>query len=314
MARVESNRVERASGPWPSANDERSVRSWLVDRISVGVEDGERAPVVGLCLDFVSGRSRGERLMDGFKFSESLIDRLALLGDGLAMGRPVQYLIGTGHFDGHDFDVDERVLIPRPETEELVRGVVDVVSSSGIDFKGSILDIGTGSGCVAISLKARMKGASVFATDIENAAIELARYNAEKLGFDVEFECSDIMTEVPLGGRVFDVVVSNPPYIPESESKEMTGRVVGHEPSTALFVPENDPLKFYDKIIELCEEGILKPEGVLAMECHEDFALQVKKRLEGMKGSEGVGEVWAEVNVIVDLQGKNRHLIARKNG
>ena len=145
-----ANRVARGKGPWPIANDEISIRDWLVQRMNSGVEKGEVLPVAGMCLDFVSLKSRGERMMEGFRYSESLIDRLALIGEDLAAGKPVQYVLKSAHFDGLDLFVDVNVLIPRPETEEIVFAIVERLWKG---FNGRVLDIGTGSGCVALSLK-----------------------------------------------------------------------------------------------------------------------------------------------------------------
>ena len=163
----------RGTGPWPSSNDEQAVSLWLKSRISVGVEDEERAPVVRLCLEYVSKMERGERLMNNYRFPESEIDRLAVMADRLSKGEPVQYIMGTAHFDGHNYNVDSRVLIPRPETEELVFSIVEKLKDS--EIKGFVLDIGTGSGCIALAIKKRLPEWGVFASDFSEEAIEVAK-------------------------------------------------------------------------------------------------------------------------------------------
>lgn len=298
-----ANRVERGKGPWPITNDETSVRSWFVQRINSGVEKDEVLSVVGICLDFVSQKGRGERMMEGFRYSESLIDSLALIADGLAEGQPVQYLLKSAHFDGLDLFVDFNVLIPRPETEEVVFGLVERLWNG---FNGRVLDIGTGSGCIALSLKNRMPDAEVFATDFSESALKVASKNADSYNLKVAFECSDILTEAPFKGQSFDAVISNPPYIPAFEKQSMSSAVVDHEPSMALFVPDSEPLKFYKAIIHHCESEVLLPGGLMAMECHEGFAEEVKELIVS-----GMG--FSAVEITVDMQGKNRHVIAVKN-
>jgi len=298
-----ANRVERGKGPWPLANDEISIRDWLVQRMNSGVEKGEVLPVVGMCLDFVSLKGRGERMMEGFRYSESLIDRLALIGDGLAEGKPVQYLLKSAHFDGLDLFVDFNVLIPRPETEEIVFAIVERLWKG---FNGRVLDIGTGSGCIALSLKNRMPEAEVFATDSSDSALKVALKNSKSYNLNVAFECSDILSEEPFKGQSFDAVVSNPPYIPALEKKSMSSKVVDYEPSMALFVPDSEPLKFYQAIINHCEREVLLPGGLLALECHEDFMEEVKELIVSCDG-------FSNIEIIVDMQGKNRHVIAVKN-
>jgi release factor glutamine methyltransferase len=293
----------RGTGPWPSSNDERSVRIWLKSRISRGVEGEERDPVVRLCLDFVSKMERGERLMNNYRFPESEIDRLAVMADRMSKGEPVQYIMGAAHFDGHNYNVDSRVLIPRPETEELVFSIVEKLKDS--EKKGKVLDIGTGSGCIALAIKKRLPEWEVFASDFSEGAIEVAKENSELIESEVGFECSDIFQKRPFENRVFDAVVSNPPYIPEHEKNDMEHRVVEYEPISALFVPNNDPLLFYKRIIELCEGGMLKSGGWLALECHMRYVKDVAELFRVLNTN------WGHVSVIEDLQGKPRHVLAR---
>tara|TARA_B110000459_G_C16621409_1_gene501921 strand:- start:760 stop:1707 length:948 start_codon:yes stop_codon:yes gene_type:complete len=308
------NFIERGKGPWPKANDERSVRDWFVKRMSPGVEEGERLPMAGFCLDFVSQKGRGERMMSEFRYSESLIDKLALICDGLVNGLPVQYLTSTAHFDDLDLFVDSSVLIPRPETEELVFALSEKIDKlwgvKGLSGNSrdilDVLDIGTGSGCISLSIKNRVPRANVFATDFSKKAIEVASKNANSTGLDVTFECSDILLETPFNKKPFDAVVSNPPYIPVKEKKDMSSRVLDHEPSSALFVPDEDPFIFYKAIVSHCMGDTLRPGGILALECHEDFTLEVKMVIEDSGSFSGC-------EMILDLQGKNRHLIALKN-
>ena len=179
------------------------------------------------------------------------IDRII---DELRCGRPVQYVLGRAEFCDMEFAVAEGVLIPRPETEELVYRIV------GMAKRGArILDIGTGSGAIAISLARLIAESEVVAVDISPEALAIARSNAERLGAKVEFVEADALGDLSHLGK-FDIIVSNPPYIPQSDIADMRKNVVDFEPHTALFVPDNDILLFYRATAEnaqrmLCEGG-----------------------------------------------------------
>ncbi len=205
----------------------------------------------------------------------------------LQAGEPVQYVLGRTFFCGHEFRVRPGVLIPRPETEELVGVACDRVARYGegsgrSDGEGSgravrILDIGTGSGCIAISLALAIPDAQVEAWDVSDEALAIARENASRLGAKVTFKKNDILKEnvAPstwrgLGEAVGEasgeaVIISNPPYICEKERKDMEQRVLDHEPSLALFVPDDDPLLFYRAIAEYATRA-LTPKGLLLFE------------------------------------------------
>ena len=157
----------------------------------------------------------------------------------LKSGRPVQYVLGEAEFCEMDFEVEEGVLIPRPETEELVYHIVETTKRGA-----RILDIGTGSGAIAIALSKLIEEAEVVAVDISREALVIARRNAERMGADVEFIEADALGDLSHLGK-FDIIVSNPPYIPQSDIVDMRQNVVDFEPHTALFVPDNDPLCFY---------------------------------------------------------------------
>ena len=190
----------------------------------------------------------------------------------LQAGEPVQYVLGRTFFCGHEFRVRPGVLIPRPETEELVGVACDRVARYG---EIHILDIGTGSGCIAISLALAIPDAHVEAWDVSDEALAIARENASHLGAKVTFKKNAILKEngAPsfwrgLGeasGEAFTLIISNPPYICEKERKDMEQRVLDHEPSLALFVPDDDPLLFYRAIAEYATRA-LTPKGLLLFE------------------------------------------------
>ena len=176
----------------------------------------------------------------------------ALLKDAvrrLLDGEPVQYVTGKAWFDGLLFHVDDAVLIPRPETEELVGMVANSVP---VDRPLRVWDVGTGSGCIAVSLAKRLPLAEVKAFDVSEKALATARRNAEWNGVNVDFICDDVLhPHSKIWCHPVDLVVSNPPYIRESEKNTMERNVLDHEPSLALFVPDEDPLLFYRQILTL---------------------------------------------------------------
>lgn len=174
---------------------------------------------------------------------------------------PFQYIVGKSEFCGMSFQVNRDVLIPRPETEELVEWIVREYQSQ----KVSILDIGTGSGCIAVSLAKFLPQATVEAWDVSLGALAVAKKNAQMNGVTVNFRQMDVLCAKPETGNRFDVIVSNPPYVMESEKLQMEKNVLDYEPSLALFVGDEDPLLFYRKIAEL-GKSILKPAGNLFFE------------------------------------------------
>ena len=187
---------------------------------------------------------------------ECEIANLNQIVEELASGRPVQYVLGKAEFCELEFEVAEGVLIPRPETEELVYRIAEMAKCGA-----KILDIGTGSGAIAISLAKLVKESKVTAIDISTEALKIAQQNAERLGAAVEFVEADALGDLSQLGE-FDIIVSNPPYIPQSDIVEMRKNVVDFEPHTALFVPDDDILKFYRATAEnaqkmLCEGGSL---------------------------------------------------------
>ena len=196
--------------------------------------------------------------------------------DELAKGRPVQYVIGHQEFCGLDIEVGEGVLIPRPETEELVAWAAEKASEFN---QTRILDICTGSGCIALALAHQIKDAKVTAIDISEEALAIARHNEERLQCGVEFMQDDALAHLPnLTNREFDIVVSNPPYIPISERESMHINVTGYEPEIALFVDDNDPLIFYREIARSAKE-LLTPKGYLLFEVHETLAQETAEML-----------------------------------
>lgn len=190
----------------------------------------------------------------------------------LKSGQPVQYILGEAEFYNLPFMVNQTVLIPRPETEELV----DIILKEQKGRQMNLLDIGTGSGCIPISLKKHLPNAEVFALDVSEPALNLAKKNAIRHQTQITFIQTDILKDELAEWPMFDVMISNPPYIKKTESKDMTVQVMDYEPHLALFVEGNDDIIFYKKIIDLCEQK-LNSEGVLYFELNPLTANDVER-------------------------------------
>lgn len=210
----------------------------------------------------------------------------------LAAGEPLQYVIGSTPFCGLTFKVDGRVLIPRPETAELVDWVAQDAAQSG-----ALLDVGTGSGCIAISLAHRLPGWKVQGWDISDGALEVARENNTFNGTEVVFRKADILNAEPEGK--FNVIVSNPPYVLESEKAQMEDTVLEHEPHTALFVPDNDALLFYRAIAEFGKKTLV-PGGALYFEINplEASALKAMLEMAGYHNVELRSDIFGKLRMI----------------
>ncbi|MCH2083962.1 MAG: peptide chain release factor N(5)-glutamine methyltransferase [Saprospiraceae bacterium] len=217
---------------------------------------------------------------------------------------PVQYILGQADFYGLKFKVNSHTLIPRQETEELVYWILATIKEQKIG-KASVLDIGTGTGCIPITLKVKNQLLASKGLDISEEAVELAIENAKLNRVEVAFEKADILSEeVWLKLGEWDIIVSNPPYIPSSEAKLMPDHVLEYEPHLALFVEEHEPLIFYQEIARFAKQNLRKG-GYLFFECNEFNASKVQALVQEL----GLTEVILQK----DLMGKERMLRARKN-
>ena len=219
-------------------------------------------------------------LNHGLNFSEAHIATWSVFLDQLKKEVPVQYLLGKTNFYGLDFEVNENVLIPRPETEELVEWIINENSNINKSKKLKILDIGTGSGCIAISLAKNLPNAEVCAIDVSKKALETAKRNAVNNNVEVTFIFQDILKLNELKYN-FDIIVSNPPYIRNLEKKEIKKNVLGYEPHLALFVEDNDALIFYKKIASLAQKNLLE-KGQLYFEINQYLGKEMADLLENM--------------------------------
>ena len=233
--------------------------------------------------------------------------------EALLQHKPVQYVLGEAWFYKMKLLVNEQVLIPRPETEELVQLVInDWQYSPGVNefsegtdtaqpgSRLSMLDIGTGSGCIAIAVKKYLTDTVMHAIDVSDGALLVAKENAINQQVNIEFLQVDFLDENSWKGLpVFDVIISNPPYIPLNEKDKLDKNVTAYEPTGALFVPDNKPLLFYEKIAAFGKDH-LKEKGKIYVEIHEDFAKETTK----------VFEQFYSVSIKKDIFGKERMLIA----
>ena len=279
------------------------------------IPEGEARAIALMLLEKVAGLPTAKALIADGKDLLCRRQSLLELAARVAQGEPVQYILREADFCGLTLKVQPGVLIPRPETEELVAWVGEYVNSK------RILDIGTGSGCIAVALANKLKKAEVEAWDVSDEALEIARENAKRNGVQVKTSKVDVLDInpnsqlstlncqlSPLTSNLspltsYNIIVSNPPYICEEEKAEMERNVLEHEPELALFVPDDDPLLFYRRIAEL-GLSLLKENGLLFFEINRRFGEEVVKMLQG-KG-------YREVELRQDMFGNDRMVKAIK--
>jgi release factor glutamine methyltransferase len=272
----------------------------LLNKLRTIYAEGEASEITDRVMENLTGSKKAERMI--YKNS-SITDKEELqlqeFTERLMQHEPVQYVLQEAWFCGLKFYVDKNVLIPRPETEELVEWVITNCKFP-VD-RLSILDMGSGSGCIPIALKRKLRKAEVWSCDISEAALQLAKKNATTLGADVNFLLLDFLNkekrdQLPL----FDIIISNPPYIPFKEMYQMPSNVVEYEPARALFVPDNDPLLFYKAIAGFGKTHLNK-NGIIYVEMHENRGEEIVQLFQSY-------DYTAEIKK--DMQGKERMLKA----
>jgi release factor glutamine methyltransferase len=263
-------------------------------------EEHEVVVIIALVLEKITGLSRVDRLLNpDALLSKSQEDLFSIYSEELSKHRPVQYVIKEAWFFSMKFYVDEQVLIPRPETEELVQWIL-----SEVQTKATILDIGTGSGCIAVALKKKWPQWRIIACEISEKALAIARRNAVSNGTDLEFLQLDFLDRSKWKNLPeMQLIVSNPPYIPIKERDNMQLNVVDYEPSIALFVPDEDPLLYYRAMGEFAMIK-LKKGGKLFVEVHESLAFSVKKLFSFLG--------FDQTEIRMDIQGKPRMIKATR--
>ena len=288
-----------------SSNLVRDCRKYYASELEKIYGFDEANALIMILLEHYFGIDRVKIAMDPeLRLSESELLTLHFAVKELLKNKPVQYILGETEFCGMRFFVDENVLIPRPETEELVNQLVSCSVNQLHSPSFRILDIGTGSGCIAISLAKLLKNSIVTAVDVSEKALKVAKKNAESNCIDVNFIKDDILNpkNPELIDNQFDIIVSNPPYVCESEKTEMRANVLDYEPSSALFVSDTDPLIFYRKILEFAQKT-LTHDGEIWFEINEKFGPEMKNLCieMGFKNAE----------IIKDFRGRDRILRAR---
>lgn len=286
--------------------------SQLRKSLSLHYDHRETNAIIDLLLEEVCGTTKVDRIMNPERaLSDEQHSRLLEIGQQLSKGMPVQYALGYEYFKGKRFLVNEGVLIPRPETAELVDWIVEDTEGRTVDAinptRISILDIGTGSGCIALSLATLINNSFIIAADLSTVALKTAKENAEELKINnIMFVEMDILKEMNHSFQQpsvdkFDIIVSNPPYIMESEKKEMNCNVLDYEPHLALFVPDDDPLLFYRAIAKFGKKN-LKDGGNLYFEINAAFGKETCELLSR--------DGYENIILLKDINGRDRMIKA----
>lgn len=280
-------------------NTKELYRNFLVQLQKV-YELGEATVITDWVFDNIASIKKTDLIKNPMQqVPPPVIKKIAEKLEQLLLHQPVQYVLGQTTFYNLPFQVNDKVLIPRPETEELTNLVIN---SWRFETKQvSVIDIGTGSGCIAISIKKHLPSTKVIALDVSYDALEIAHKNSITNKTNVQFSLFDFLDESRWPElMLFDVIISNPPYIPVAEKEKMEKHVVNYEPHGALFVPDNNPLLFYEKIAKFGRSH-LNYNGKVYLETHEDYARDVAAVFESG---------YNQVMIKKDLFGKERMVIA----
>lgn len=269
------------------------ARTSLRNKLATIYDTSEAENISEWVTEHIAGLDRNERILNRNKeLTPSQSEELTRAEQRLLLHEPVQYVLNEAFFCGMKFYVDKSVLIPRPETEELVEWIISNLKFPINTLK--ILDIGSGSGCIPIALKRKLRKAEVWSCDISDAALTTARKNADNLSAEVKFIQLDFLnTKEQDSLPEFDIIVSNPPYVPEKDKYQMSPNVLEYEPRIALFVPDNDALLFYRAIAEFGKTHLNKG-GSIFLELHEghtkettvlfqneNYTTEIKKDMQG---------------------------------
>jgi release factor glutamine methyltransferase len=266
-------------------------------------DDREAANIADMVLEYLTGQRKIDRIMyKDLPVTDAQQQQLRIITEKLLQHTPVQYVLHEAWFAGMKFYVDENVLIPRPETEELVDWIIHEVQSTKYDVR-NMIDIGTGSGCIPITLKKKLPKLNVKAVDVSEGALNVAIKNAMLQAVQVYFLRMNFLEQENWNqlGK-FDIIVSNPPYVKASEAETMHKNVLEYEPHLALFVPDEDPLLFYRKIAEFSRDHLTE-SGMIFLEINESLGGEIVKLYE---------DFGYKAELRKDMQGKDRMLMARK--
>ena len=262
-----------------------ALKSHFFSELNTIQEDSEIESFFFILTEYVHNLKRIDvSLNPDFEVSEADLEKWNTIISELKTEKPIQYITGEAWFYGYRFEVNENTLIPRPETEELVEWIVDGLKVKGYGLR--VLDIGTGSGCIPISLKKEIPNAIISAIDVSEKALEKARKNAKDNQVEVDFINLDILQSPNLQiskspNLLFDIIVSNPPYVRNLEKQEIKKNVLDYEPHLALFVEDSDALLFYRKIAQLALTS-LTPNGKLFFEINQYLGKETVELLESL--------------------------------
>lgn len=286
---------------YPELQDAQSLFAFLLQSLSMENDPREKEAIAFRLLEYLTGLQRKDWILNKPlpAWSE---ERMEEALRRLKLHEPIQYIIGEAPFYGRTFRVSPAVLIPRSETEELVHEIL-------LDHKGrkglKILDLCTGSGCIAITLAKELPEATVYGLDVSMAALEIAKQNALHLKAEIEWIPFDLLLDIqyPFSPETFDIIVSNPPYVTQADKEQMSPKVLAYEPHLALFPPPGDDLIFYRKIAGWAAK-LLKKEGKTYIEINELYLEETNTIFNGF--------LWKDIKQKKDIQGKNRMIITTK--
>jgi len=279
----------------------KDIRFYLAKELTGVYKEQEIRALAHIIIKTVTGITKLHQLYDsGYLLTSEEAQKIIEFTAELKTGRPVQYILGETIFYNCTIKVNSSTLIPRPETEELV----DLVIKENKEYKGNIIDFGTGSGCIAIALSANLPFSSVTGVEISDDAISIARENAVLNNVNVSFIKSDIFNFDQEAVSKAGIIVSNPPYVRNSEKVQMGRNVLDFEPHLALFVTDSDPLVYYKAILNLADK-ILLPEGRLYLEINENMGRSMIQLLKSYE--------YTEIEVVPDINDKERIIKGRKN-
>lgn len=279
----------------PTMNVLLQLRDILTPRFG----HGETEAMIRLIFFHLKGWNQVDLIINENKpLSAFMVERIREIVRRLLNNEPIQYIVGQAYFYGMEFKVGEGVLVPRPETEELIDMVVKANKIQDL----RVLEVGTGSGCMAIALSRNLPFPKITAIDISPKALEYAHENATSLKANINFVQADVFEYDPAPDS-FDLIVSNPPYIAESEASKMEANVLDHEPHQALFVPDTDPLRFYRRIAEIGCKSLVKG-GRIYFEINPLYADDLLSLMTELG--------YTDIDILLDIHGKKRFLSAKK--
>ena len=270
--------------------------TYIKEELNAYYPESEISGFIRIIIEHITKKSYPQTLLERPQITDGQKETVSLIVERLKTYEPIQYILEDTEFFGLPFYVNKNVLIPRPETEELVELILSENSETGLN----ILDIGTGSGAIAIALAKHLKNARVNAWDISHKALDIAVLNSKKNTVDISFKLVDVLKDYPQSEK-FDIIVSNPPYVMESEKAVMEENVLAFEPHLALFVPDNKALLFYERIADVALE-ILNKNGKLYFEINQAKGDETVKMLQD-KG-------FSDVELFQDLSKKDRMIRA----